>query len=1096
MEFRILGPVEVYGKNGQAQLGGGKAGALLAALVLQANRTVSHEHLISAVWGDNPPDTATAALHTYVFRLRRALGAVDAEGAERILTRKNGYLLSAQAGEIDLELFHASVEKGRSAVAAGRLDEAIERFVHATGLWRGPALSSGTDTAALDEAYLAAVEELIELRLAMGATAELVPELNSLIAAHPLRERLREQLMLVLYRSGRQAEALAVYQRIYRQLIDELGITPGPALQELHQRILAADPALRSPIAAVVSTHVPRQLPSDVTHFTGRAGELAMLDALLDGTANATSGGSPSSAGCMSDGAPVIASIEGGAGVGKTALALHWAHQVAGDMPDGQLYINLRGHSQSDPMGPADALGRLLRALGVPQKQVPQETDEQAAMYRSLMAGRRMLVVLDNAAASDQVRPLLPGTSTCAVIVTSRFDLRGLTALDGARRVRLDVLPANEADELLRRTIGEQRARESAADVTALARLCARLPLALRIAAAHLVSNPRHRLADFVDQLVRGDLLANLRVHDDQQASVRAAFDLSYRALDAAQARLFRGIGLSPTPDVTAETAAALCAVPVAEAAELLERLAAAHLVESRRHGRYGCHDLLRLYAAERAGQEYDSPDRAAALHRLQAFFIQATGNAMRVLQPAISDEPATTTSDPAVPVPRFPDLGSALGWLDAERAGISAMVWHAGKHGLRPVVWRLGRALRSYLYLGMNVTTGSKGAAYVPSERNDVASRIDRLHHHANLRFRAGDHAAALDAEWNALALVAQDGGHRCEAEIATVYGLACWLLGRPEEAIDSLVNALELHRRRGNDLGQANAHLGLGILYDDVAAWDEALQHCAAALDVSKKIESPFGEALALHCTAMVYGNLGRYGEALDLHAEVYQRYRHLDEGHYESAVLFSSAVVHRDAGDYELALADADRSLQLARSAGDRRAEADILNALGSIAQLTGRPADAVGHHREAKNLAARISFRRAEIEALIGLAAALAGAGRPDEAIAAGTTALDGAQARGFRQWEGHALVAIAEVHIAAGRFDRAIERAGQALALHREIRHRLGEARALRALGEAVAACGDAASALRHRQAAQNILDAQPGDAAGAVASSCDTVTKV
>ncbi|MEJ3659239.1 BTAD domain-containing putative transcriptional regulator [Actinomycetes bacterium KLBMP 9759] len=1091
MEFRILGPVEVYGKNGQAQLGGGKAGALLAALVLQANRTVSHEHLISAVWGDNPPDTATAALHTYVFRLRRALGAVDPEGAERIQTRKNGYLLSAQPGEIDLELFHASVEKGRAAVAAGRPEEAVERFVHATGLWRGPALGSGTDGAALDEAYLAAVEELIELRLAMGATAELVPELNSLIAAHPLRERLREQLMLVLYRSGRQAEALAVYQRIYRLLIDELGITPGPALQELHQRILAADPALRSPAVAVASTHVPRQLPSDVAHFTGRAGELAALDALLDGTGNATG---PDDTAGVSDGAPVIASIEGGAGVGKTALALHWAHQVAAGMPDGQLYINLRGHSHSEPMDPAEALGRFLRALGVPQKQVPQEADEQAAMYRSLMAGRRMLVVLDNAAASDQVRPLLPGTSTCAVVVTSRFDLRGLTALDGARRVRLDVLPADEADELLRRTIGEQRARESAADVTALARLCGRLPLALRIAAAHLVSNPRHRLADYVDQLGRSDLLAHLSVHDDQQASVRAAFDLSYRALDAEQARLFRTISLSPTPDVTAESAAALCAVPVAEAAELLERLAAAHLVESRRHGRYGCHDLLRLYAAERARQVDRAPDRAAALRRLQSFFVQATGNAGRVLHPGVAGEPPAT-SEPSVPVPRFADPAAAFEWLDAERAGIAAVVWQAATHGLRPVVWRLGQALRSYLYLGMNVTTGSKGAAYVPSGRNDLASRIDRLHHHANQRFRAGDHAAALDAERNALALVAQDGGHRCEAEITTVYGLACWLLGRTDDAIESLVGAVELHRQRGNELGEANAHIGLGILYDDVAAWEEALQHCTAALDVSKKIESPYGEALALHCTAMVYGNLGRYGEALDLHAEVYQRYRHLDEGHYESAVLFSSAVVHRDAGDYDLALADADRSLQLARSAGDRRAEADILNALGSIAQLTGRPDVAVGHHREAKNLAARISFRRAEIEALIGLAAALAGAGRPDEAIAAGTTALDGAQAKGFRQWEGHALVAIAEVHIAAGRFDRAIERAGQALALHREIRHRLGEARALRALGEAVEACGDAASALRHRQAAQRILDGQSARP-GALASSCDTVTKV
>lgn len=491
MEFRILGPVEVHGESGPARLGGGRAVALLAGLVLHANRTVSFERLTRTVWGDSPPSTATAALHTYIFRLRKALADAEPDGPERIVTTKTGYVLNVQPGELDLEIFRDYVERGRAQAAQSRWDQAVAELEAALGLWRGTALSGVAgdvvrqQAETLDDEFLAATEQLIEIRLARGENDDLIPELSSLIAANPLRERLREQSMLVLYRCGRQAEALAVYQDIYRLLSAELGIQPGPALQTLHQRILVADPTLSAQEAAPPSRAVPRQLPQDVQNFVGRADHLAQLDALLEDDDPERSGG-----------AVVISAIEGVAGVGKTALALHWAHRLAPQMSDGQLYVDLRG--DATPMEPSEALAGFLRALGVPQDQVPVAQDEQAAMYRSLMADKKTLVLLDNAATAGQVRPLLPGSASCLVLVTSRGDLRGLAALDGARRLTLDVFAPEEAVDLVTKKLGQDRVRPEPDSVTQLAEACGYLPVALHNAVAHLASHPSQTIGGYL----------------------------------------------------------------------------------------------------------------------------------------------------------------------------------------------------------------------------------------------------------------------------------------------------------------------------------------------------------------------------------------------------------------------------------------------------------------------------------------------------------------------------------------------------------------------------------------------------------------------
>ncbi len=472
-------------------------------------------------------------------------------------------------------------------------------------------LAVEAEAARLEEQRLAALEARIDADLACARHAVLIPELRKLVLDYPLRERLWGQLVLALYRSGRQADALSAYREIHQLLEAELGVEPGAALRRLHQRILSADAALDAPArsapgARATPAPVPRQLSADVAGFTGRGEHLRRLGQLLGGD-----GQGPA--------ALVIAAIVGTAGVGKTALAVHWAHQVAGRFADGQLYVDLRGVARRPPLPPAEALAQLLRALGVPAAQVPPELEEAAGTYRSLLAGRRVLVVLDNAASPDQVRPLLPGSPTCLVVVTSRNQLRGLVAKDDARLLTLDVLGRDEAAALVGRVIGDARVRAEPAATAELARLCAHLPLALRIAGANLADHPGQPIADYTAELAEGDRLAKLVVGGDEQTAVRSSLDLSYQRLAPPERRLFRLLGLVPGPDVSAAAAAALAGTTPERAELVLDRLALAHLLARRAPGRFAVHDLLRLYAIDRALREESEQEREVATRRLRA---------------------------------------------------------------------------------------------------------------------------------------------------------------------------------------------------------------------------------------------------------------------------------------------------------------------------------------------------------------------------------------------------------------------------------------------------------------------------------------------
>jgi DNA-binding SARP family transcriptional activator len=621
MEFFLLGSLLVCpAARAEIRVSSGKQRVVLAMLLLHSNRVVSADVLIEALWGSEPPPSARAAMRNYVKRLRKVLGGA---GHDLIRSVPGGYLIRVAASDLDVTRFEELERAGREAAEAGDWDRAADLLRTGLSLWRGEALEdvrsewlAVRELPRLAELRLRTLETRIDLDLRLGRHAEAIAELRRLTGIHPLRERLYRLLMLALCQDGRYGEALAVYQSARQVLISELGTEPGPELRHLHLRILASDPSLagpgmrRTPLAAVTLSGTcrggslpPRQLPAAAPHFCGRSAELTALQRMTDDPAGA--------------GLPTIIAVTGAAGVGKTTLALRWAHEVALRFPDGQLHADLRGYDPGSPVPSAEVLAGFLRSLGIPESGIPADQTERAACFRSMLAGQRVLVVLDNARSAEHVRPLLPATPGCTAIVTSRDSLAGLVVRDGAQRVDLDLLPLTDAVRLLRSLIGDRAEADPAAAQT-LAVQCACLPLALCGAAELAAARPWAPLADLVWQL--GDRHQRLDLLDgggDPRTAVRGVFSWSYRHLDRDCARAFRLLGLNPGIDIEPFAGAALMGTTVAHARRLLTSLARAHLIRPVGPARYAMHDLLRVYAAELAAA-CDS-DCREALRRLQA---------------------------------------------------------------------------------------------------------------------------------------------------------------------------------------------------------------------------------------------------------------------------------------------------------------------------------------------------------------------------------------------------------------------------------------------------------------------------------------------
>jgi DNA-binding SARP family transcriptional activator len=683
----------------------GKQRVLLAALLLKANGMVSLNELTEAVWGPHPPVSAQSTLRNYVKQLRKALGGGDSQ----LGTVPGGYQIRVAAANLDISRFEALRVSALASVSAGAWDQASAQLRAAASLWRGEPLAdvpsellASREVPRLAEMWLQTVEARIEADLQLGRHADAIADLQRLAALHPFRERLHAQLMLALYRDGQQAESLAAYQRVRETLLDELGVEPGLDLRLLQQQILTADPALTGPAvarprssvgsAATVARQrngaaVPRQLPAAVPYFTGRTAELAALTSMLGDTG-------------VTGRTMVISAVAGTAGVGKTATAVYWAHQVADRFPDGQLYVDLRGYAAGEPMPESDALAGFLRALGEPGQDIPSEADERAARYRSLLSRRKVLVVLDNAASAEQVRPLLPGDPACAVVVTSRDALTGLVARDGARRLDLDLLPLEDAVGLLRGLIGA-RVDADPAGAEMLAAQCCRLPLALRVAAELAIARAGASVADLVyelaDQWRRLDLLD---AGGDPRTAVRAVFSWSYRHLAADAARAVRLAGLHPGPDLDRYAVAALVDTALEQAGRLLDVLARANLIQSAGPGRWGMHDLLRAYALDRATAEDEEAERQLALTRLFDYYLGTAAAAMDTLFPAEADRRPRIPA-PASPAPLVAEPAAARAWLDTERATLVDVAAYTAARGWPGHTTRLAATVFRYLEAG-----------------------------------------------------------------------------------------------------------------------------------------------------------------------------------------------------------------------------------------------------------------------------------------------------------------------------------------------------------------------------------------------------------
>jgi DNA-binding SARP family transcriptional activator len=896
MQVRLLGPLDVMVEGEPLQVSGLRRKAVLAALALHAGEVVGADRLLAAVWGDAAPQTAVNTLQSHVSSLRNILGDKGA-----ILARPPGYVLDLGVDGTDVQAAERLLRHGEQSSSPA---EAVRHLNDALALWRGPPLADVSSLAwfegyvrRLDQLRTRVRQALSEARLAAGEHEQAVPELERMVADHPLDERLHAQLMLALYRSGRAADALAVYHRIRRTLDEDLGIEPGQVLRDLEVAILNQDPCLDVPAPAVAmvssAVTVPAQLPAAVRAFTGRGAEQARLDAI----ASQAGRGSTTSAASM-----VIAVVSGTAGIGKTALVVHWAHRTAHRFTDGQLYVNLRGFGPGGlALDPVEVLHGFLLALGVPPDGVPADPAARASLYRSLLTGKRVLVVLDNARDARQVRPLLPGSPGCLVIVTSRSQLAGLVAAEGAYPLTLDLLSTAEARDLLAGRLGTGRVAAEPSAVGEIVTRCARLPLALAIAAARAATQSGFPLAALADELRQAAVLDAFH-GGDHDTNARAVFSWSYRAVSTGAARLFRLLGLHPGPDVSVPAAASLAGIPPGQAGALLAELARAHMLTEHTPGRYGCHDLLRAFAAELVHSLDTENERQAAMHRMLDHYLYAAYAATIRLGPLISPVSLPPPGDPGWVPPADPaDYDAAWAWFTTEQDVLLACSGRAAAAGFKVHTWQLAWTMRIFLnrqgrwHEQARITRDAVDAARQLGDSAALATML-RVLTGACADLGLWDEAHASGEE--ALRLVTEMGDQNLQASVHIYLASVYDRQGRPGEAIGPTRDALALYRTVGNQTGEAQALSSLGWLHTCLGDHEQALAFCQQALPLLQRSGDQAGQALTWDSIGYAHHNLGNYRQAI---------------------------------ADYETAL-------RLARSAGDKGTEATVLSRLGDTLDTT--------------------------------------------------------------------------------------------------------------------------------------------------------------
>ncbi|QTR06482.1 tetratricopeptide repeat protein [Saccharothrix algeriensis] len=904
VRFRLLGGVEADVGGVPVALGHAKQRGVLAVLLVEAGAPVTADALLERVWGDRLPARGRHVLHSYVSRLRAVLAVTE---RVRLVRRPGGYQLTADEQDVDLHRFGHLVARARAADderAAALFDEAL-------GLWRGEPLPD-LDTpwaealrASLAAQRLAAELDRADLALRRGRHAELLPDLAERARRHPLDERVAAQLVLALYRSGRQADALEHYRRVRARLVEELGADPGPRLRDLHQRVLAADPDLAAdgPGAASASAAapVPRQLPAVPRSFTGRAAELAALTASLDEAPSGT---------------VVISAIGGSGGIGKTWLALAWAHRHRDRFPDGQLFVDLRGFSpDGEPVAAETAVRGFLDTLGVEPDRVPGDPGARAALFRSLIAGRRVLIVLDNAATADQVVPLLPGDGSAAVLVTSRNRLTELITRHGAHPLRVDVLPDAEARQVLVDRLGARRVEAEPDAVRRLLACCGGLPLALGVVAARATVHPDFPLSALADEL--HDTATRLAALDDGNpaTSLPEVLSWSVDALGERPARVLALLGLAPGPDTGLRAAADLAGLDVAATRSALRALEDLHLVQQRAPGRYGMHDLVKLFAADRAHRTLPEADRDAALRRLVGFLLRTAFAAERVLDP--HREPIRLADFPDCHPLSPPDQDAALDWFATEHRTLLAVQQFAAGRGWHDPVWQLAWSLDTFLY-----------------RRGHLQDAV--------VVWRAGVAAAERQGDPRALLLA-----HRLLGDAAAFAGL-------PDEAMRHLVRALELAERTDDRTTQAHTHYTLTRAWEQRGEDRRALDHALRALRLYRDLGRPEWECAALSAAGWLYARVGDHDQARAHCRAALELGDRRPDPTLAAAVMDTLGYSAHRTGDHAEALEHYREALELYREHGNTYNQADTLDRLGLVHRALGRPDSAREVWRQALDL----------------------------------------------------------------------------------------------------------------------------------------------
>ncbi|MFF6785688.1 BTAD domain-containing putative transcriptional regulator [Streptomyces sp. NPDC012510] len=1058
----VLGPLRLQVAGRPTEPGGPKQSSLLALLGLHPGTPVSPDEIVDTLWDGHPPASALNMVQTYVARLRRLLTPVprpeDPPGGVLRLTRA-GYLLDLDEQGSDAARFTALASRVLPSLAEGA-DDASAQAESALRLWRGAVLNGmpsrvreHPSAVTLTRLRLSVVQAYADGALSEGTPRNAVRELRKAADLEPLHEGVHAWLMLALAASGEQGAALSLYSALRDRLDEQLGVRPGPELTDAHLRVLRMDVpspsaarATASPAPLTPST-APALLPYDAAFFTGRDDHLARLDALL-----AAAGDNPASG-------SVVCALTGAAGVGKTALAVHWAHRVRHHFPDGQLFVDLRGHSAQAPVRSVEALARFLLALGVAAERIPGTPETAADLYRTLTDGRRMLVVLDNAVDPEQVRPLLPGGPGCAVLVTSRDRLAGLAARDGARRIGVDMFAPEESRLLLRRTLGESRVDADPQAAADLAHACGHLPLALRISAANVDHTPWRTLRDQVDELREGDRLTALSVTGDRTTAVRTAFDLSYHALDAPVRRMFRLLALLPGPETGLQAAAVVTGTTIKDAARLVERLTAAHLLREHRPGRYRFHDLVALYAAERLRLEETGASRRAASDALYAWLLATVDRCALLLYPGMKqrlpgDENAARGD---AELPEITDAAAAMRWLDAELPNLAAAVHQAAAEG-RPTAWLLANALRGYAWIRKHTVDwtalGQAALAAAGAAGEPLAEAA--MHHvlgHAHVQQGRADTATT---HFEQLLALAEAVGWPEGAAIAhTNLSMITRLSGRLRRSAEHLERAMELDRHGGLSDGHPVVLGNLAHVLRDLGRLSESLDCLVRAERLPAALDNQHNQIRRLADLGRVRHLLGDTADATRHLRAALTTARECGDLGGEAYVLRLTASARRDAGDLV-------RALELARTAtalsdqdvdGYFRAAARLT--LGSVLLALDRPGEASDAWREALKLARERGAHDLESRSLIGLASCWRPLDREQAA-----TALSIARRTEYVLVQGEALTVLARGGLEHGEPAVAADYARQALAMHRHSGHRKGQAQALDLLGQAVDAMGE------------------------------------